>query len=73
MMKLNFRSDLLKKIIYDYGSFDIITIDSFTHRIIRTFSRDFKLSTDFEVVLDNKEILSDMVDSIINEVELKAI
>tara|TARA_Y100000590_G_scaffold442443_1_gene570547 strand:+ start:1016 stop:4132 length:3117 start_codon:yes stop_codon:yes gene_type:complete len=70
--EIKFRSDLiLKKIIYDYGSFDIITIDSFTHRIIRTFSRDFKLSTDFEVVLDNKEILSDMVDSIINEVGVK--
>ena len=59
---------ILKKIIYDYGSFDIITIDSFTHRIIRTFSRDFRLSTDFEVILDNSEILSEMVDSIINEV-----
>ena len=62
---------ILKKIIYDYGSFDIITIDSFTHRIIRTFSRDFKLSTNFEVIIDNNEILSEMVDSIINEVGVK--
>tara|TARA_B100001250_G_scaffold71203_1_gene57547 strand:- start:6689 stop:9805 length:3117 start_codon:yes stop_codon:yes gene_type:complete len=70
--EIKIRSSLiLKKIIYDYGSFDIITIDSFTHRIIRTFSRDFKLSTNFEVIIDNNEILSEMVDSIINEVGVK--
>ena len=70
--EIKIRSSLiLKKIIYDYGSFDIITIDSFTHRIIRTFSRDFKLSTNFEVIIDNNETLSEMVDSIINEVGVK--
>jgi len=70
--EIKIRSSLiLKKIIYDYGSFDIITIDSFTHRIIRTFSRDFKLSTNFEVIIDNNEILSEIVDSIINEVGVK--
>jgi len=70
--EIKIRSSLiLKKIIYDYGSFDIITIDSFTHRIIRTFYRDFKLSTNFEVIIDNNEILSEMVDSIINEVGVK--
>ena len=70
--EIKIRSSLiLKKIIYDYGSFDIITIDSFTHRIIRTFSRDFKLSSNFEVIIDNNKILSEMVDSIINDVGLK--
>ena len=62
---------ILKKIIFDYGSFDIITIDSFTYRIVRTFAKDFKLPSTFEVLLDNNEMLSEMVDSIIDDVGIK--
>lgn len=59
---------VLRKIVQEYASFDIITLDTFTHRIIRTFAKDFKLPFGFEVAVDPKEMLSDMVVSIIDRV-----
>ena len=53
--ELAFRSDqILKKILLEYGSFDVITIDKFTYRLVRTFYREFKLSYGFEAIIDPK-------------------
>ena len=40
---------LLQKILHNYGGFEISTIDKFNQRILRTFSYDLKLSSNFEV------------------------
>ena len=37
--------------------FDISTIDGFTHRVIRTFAHDLKLPVNFEVELDQEQII----------------
>ena len=67
--ELEFRADqILRKIFLEYGSFDIITIDKFTHRLVRTFSREFQLPYNFEVVLDPSNLFGETVDSIIEEV-----
>ena len=34
-------------VLNNYAAFDIVTIDTFTHRIIRTFAYDLKLSQNF--------------------------
>ena len=59
---------MLRKILQEYGYFDVLTLDKFTHRIIRTFAKDFKLPFGFEVAIDSKGMLSDMVTSIIDRV-----
>jgi len=59
---------MLRKIIFEYGSFDIITLDKFTHRIVRTFAKEFELPQGFEVVLDSKNILDKVVRSVIDQV-----
>ena len=59
---------MLRNIVYEYGSFDVITLDKFTHRIVRTFAKEFDLPQDFEVVLDTKNILEQVVQSIINQI-----
>ena len=51
----------LKEILHNYAFFDISTIDRFTHRIIRTFAKDLKLSQNFEVVLDTDLLLDEAV------------
>ncbi len=61
-------SHILKKIILVYGSFDIITLDKFSHRLVRTYAMEFKLPYNFEVVLDPEDLLNETVDSIIEEV-----
>jgi ATP-dependent exoDNAse (exonuclease V) beta subunit len=54
---------LLGKIIHNYDDFNVSTIDSFIHKIIRTFAKDVELPSDFEVVID----LDEMIPEIVNE------
>src|SRR5690606_22754502 len=56
---------ILNRILYNYAFFDILTIDKFNHRLIRTFAFDLKLSTNFEVSLDEKALLAEAVDNLI--------
>ena len=55
-------------ILNNYAAFDIVTIDTFTHRIIRTFAYDLKLSQNFEVALDTKEVLQEAVNNVVAKV-----
>lgn len=55
-------------ILHNYSSFDVETIDRFNHRLIRTFARDLKLSTNFEVDLDIDLLMNEAVDRVISKV-----
>lgn len=57
----------LKEILHNYAYFDVLTIDKFTHRIIRTFARDLKLPQNFEVVLDKDLLLNEAVANLIQK------
>ena len=58
----------LRNIVFEYGRFDVITLDKFTHRIVRTFAKEFELPQGFEVVLDSKSILDQVVRAIIDQI-----
>ncbi|WP_411029194.1 UvrD-helicase domain-containing protein [Spongiimicrobium sp. 3-5] len=58
----------LKEILHNYAFFDVSTIDKFTHRLIRTFAKDLKLSQNFEVALDTDLLLEEAVASLISKV-----
>ncbi len=58
--------EVLINIIHNYAAFDIVTIDTFTHRILRTFAKDLQLPSNFEVSLQAKEVLSQAVDALID-------
>ncbi|MDP5077843.1 MAG: UvrD-helicase domain-containing protein, partial [Nonlabens sp.] len=45
------------KLLHDYAAFDIVTIDAFSHRILRTFSKDLNLPDGFEVSLDSSGLI----------------
>jgi len=59
---------IVEAIISDYSSFDITTIDSFTHRIIRSFAFDLGLSLSFDIEMDTDIILQKAVDSVIEQI-----
>jgi ATP-dependent exoDNAse (exonuclease V) beta subunit len=59
---------VLSLIIHHYAEFAISTIDSFTHRVIRTFAHDLKIPLNFEVELDAEAMLSQAVDLLVNQV-----
>ena len=57
----------LRYVLHNYAFFDVSTIDKFTHRLIRTFSRDLKLPYQFEVVLDQKELMQEVVGRLLSK------
>jgi len=57
---------VLSLILHHYADFAISTIDSFIHRIIRTFAYDLKIPMNFEVEIDTEESISRAVDMILN-------
>jgi ATP-dependent exoDNAse (exonuclease V) beta subunit len=59
---------VLTLILHNYGDFAVSTIDSFMHRIIRSFSFDLKLSMNFEVEMDTALLQAETVDSLLSEV-----
>ena len=56
---------IIKNIIHNYASFDISTIDRFTHKVIRAFAHDLNLSVSFDVSLETESLLQEAVDAII--------
>ena len=58
----------LQSILHDYAAFDVITLDSFTHRVIRTFAKDLGLSYNFDVSLEVDDFLEEIVDRILDRV-----
>jgi ATP-dependent exoDNAse (exonuclease V) beta subunit len=58
----------LKLILHNYSDFAISTIDSFMHRVIRSFAFDLHLPLKFEVEMDQDELLSKIIDILISRV-----
>ncbi len=58
----------LKVILHDYAAFDVITLDSFTHRVIRIFAKDLGLAYNFDVVLEAQDFLEQIVDRVLDRV-----
>ena len=60
--------EILNRILHNYAAFDIVTIDTLTHRIIRTFAKDLNISSSFEVSLDQKTLSAQAVDALVAKV-----
>lgn len=61
----------LKKMLHQYDEFNVLTIDKFNLKLIRSFSRDLNLPEHFEVVLDEQLILEKAVDELLNTIDAK--
>ncbi len=62
---------LLINILNDFSKFSINTIDSFFQKVIRSFAYEANLPANFKVELDSERILSQAVDNLLRELELK--
>lgn len=63
---------VLHQILTQYGSFSVSTIDSFTHKLIRSFAFDLGLPINFEVELKSKILLDLAVDQLIAQIGVDA-
>lgn len=59
---------ILDTILQNYSAFSITTIDSFTHKIIKSFAYDLGLSLNFEVEMDAISLLNEAVDVLISKI-----
>jgi len=59
---------ILDSILHNYSAFDVMTIDTLTHRIIRTFAKDLNISGSFEVSLDQNTLNMQAVDALVSKV-----
>ncbi len=59
---------ILDCIINNYSLMSVFTIDHFMHKIIRSFSVDIGLNSNFEVSVDEDKILEDAVNKVIESV-----
>ncbi|MDH7446236.1 UvrD-helicase domain-containing protein [Aquimarina sp. 2201CG14-23] len=59
---------VLKSILHNYAAFDIVTIDTFTHRVIRTFARDLGIPMNFEIEMDTESLIEESVDAVVAKV-----
>lgn len=58
---------ILRHLLHNYAAFSVETIDKFNQRLIRTFARDLQLAQNFEISLDQDEILEEAVDSLLSK------
>lgn len=55
---------LLTKIIHDYSSFCVCTIDAFVQKISRSFARDLNLPMQYSVSIDSDDIAETIADNL---------
>ena len=58
---------VLVHLLHHYAQFHVETIDRFNHRLLKTFSKDLKLSSNFEVSLETGLLLAEAVDALIDK------
>ncbi len=58
---------ILQAILHNYADFAIGTIDSFVHRIVRTFAYDLRLPVNFEIEMDSNKLLKEVIELLISK------
>lgn len=61
-------NELLLNILHHYADFSISTIDKFTHKILRTFAKDLNLPINFQVEVDEGELLKNVIQQLIEQI-----
>lgn len=61
-------SKSLTLILHNYSNFAVSTIDSFVHKLVRSFAYDLHLPLNFDVELDTEKLISKSIDLLISKV-----
>lgn len=59
---------LLSQILHHYSDFSIGTIDSFTHKIVKTFAFDLKLPVNFNLEMDVENFYNKVISTLISQI-----
>jgi len=55
-------------ILHNYSDLSVSTIDKFTSRLVRTFSKDIGLSYNFDIEMDNEQIIQPVVALLLSKI-----
>lgn len=58
----------LNEILHNYSDFSISTIDSFTHKIVKTFAFDLKLPVNFSIEMNTNEFYRKVVSGLMSKI-----
>ncbi|GAA4276082.1 UvrD-helicase domain-containing protein [Aquimarina mytili] len=61
---------ILNAVLHNYAAFDIVTIDTLTHRVIRTFAHDLGIPVNFEIEMDTEVLIQEAVDAVVAKIGL---
>lgn len=64
-------SNVLRKLLHQYENFNVLTIDKFNLKLIRSFSRDLNLPEKFDIVLNESQLLDRAIDELLDSVDAK--
>lgn len=59
---------LINYLLHHYSDFAVSTIDSFSHKIVKTFAHDLKLPVNFNLETDTKDFYNKVISQLINEI-----
>jgi ATP-dependent exoDNAse (exonuclease V) beta subunit len=59
---------VLTSILHNYSDLGVGTIDSFTHKLVRTFAFDLRLPINFNLELDSKDFYNKVIDELISKI-----
>lgn len=61
-------NNVLSAVLHNYSDFAIGTIDSFVHKIVRTFAFDLKIPMAFDLEMDADKLLTQAIDMLIAQI-----
>lgn len=59
---------VLNNILHNYSYFSVLTIDSFFHRIIRSFEKELKLQIGYDIEMNQDEVLDKVTDDLLADI-----
>jgi ATP-dependent exoDNAse (exonuclease V) beta subunit len=57
---------ITQKILHNYKDFNLMTIDKFTNKVIRSFSKELGISNNYNIILEENEFLEDVISKYID-------
>ena len=58
---------VIEKILHNYSTFAVSTIDSFFHKIVKSFARELHLPLQFEIELDTGYVADQVIEKLLKE------
>ena len=55
----------LSLLLHNFSFFQVSTLDSFNHNIIRAFSKELNLVSDFKVIIDSEDFINEAVERLL--------